>query len=80
MVVCFQPHLYPARDFWRELAGALELADLAIVMDVCGDGRIPGIDGGWSRTPYAPARQGDLQARLGRGSPTSPATPDPATW
>jgi UDP-N-acetylmuramate--alanine ligase len=48
VVVCFQPHLYTrTRDFWRELAGALELADEAIVMDVCGDREdpIPGIDG-----------------------------------
>jgi UDP-N-acetylmuramate--alanine ligase len=48
VVVCFQPHLYTrTRDFWRELAGALELADQAIVMDVCGDREdpIPGIDG-----------------------------------
>jgi UDP-N-acetylmuramate--alanine ligase len=49
VVVCFQPHLYTrTRDFWRELASALELADQAIVMDVCGDREdpIPGIDGG----------------------------------
>ena len=48
VVVCFQPHLYTrTRDFWRELAAALELADQAIVMDVCGDREdpIPGIDG-----------------------------------
>ena len=48
VVVCFQPHLYTrTRDFWRELAGALEQADEAIVMDVCGDREdpIPGIDG-----------------------------------
>ena len=48
MVVCFQPHLYTrTRDFWRELAAALELADQAVVMDVCGDREdpIPGIDG-----------------------------------
>jgi UDP-N-acetylmuramate--alanine ligase len=48
VVVCFQPHLYSrTRDFWRELAGALEQADEAIVMDVCGDREdpIPGIDG-----------------------------------
>jgi UDP-N-acetylmuramate--alanine ligase len=48
VVVCFQPHLYTrTRDFWRELSGALELADQAIVMDVCGDREdpIPGIDG-----------------------------------
>jgi UDP-N-acetylmuramate--alanine ligase len=47
-VVCFQPHLYTrTRDFWRELAAALELADQAIVMDVCGDREDPiaGIDG-----------------------------------
>ena len=43
-----QPHLYTrTRDFWRELARALEQADDAIVMDVCGDREdpIPGIDG-----------------------------------
>jgi UDP-N-acetylmuramate--alanine ligase len=48
VVVCFQPHLYTrTRDFWRELAAALEIADQAIVMDVCGDREdpIPGIDG-----------------------------------
>jgi UDP-N-acetylmuramate--alanine ligase len=48
VVVCFQPHLYTrTRDFWRELARALEQADEAIVMDVCGDREdpIPGIDG-----------------------------------
>jgi UDP-N-acetylmuramate--alanine ligase len=48
VVVCFQPHLYTrTRDFWRELAQALEQADEAIVMDVCGDREdpIPGIDG-----------------------------------
>jgi UDP-N-acetylmuramate--alanine ligase len=48
VVVCFQPHLYTrTRDFWRELAAALELADEAIVMDVCGDREDPidGVDG-----------------------------------
>ena len=48
VVVCFQPHLYTrTRDFWRELAAALELADEAVVMDVCGDREdpLPGIDG-----------------------------------
>jgi UDP-N-acetylmuramate--alanine ligase len=48
VVVCFQPHLYTrTRDFWRELAHALEQADEAIVMDVCGDREdpIPGVDG-----------------------------------
>jgi UDP-N-acetylmuramate--alanine ligase len=48
MVVCFQPHLYTrTRDFWRELAAALELADQAVVMDVCGDREdpLPGVDG-----------------------------------
>jgi UDP-N-acetylmuramate--alanine ligase len=47
-VVCFQPHLYTrTRDFWAELAQALEIADEAIVMDVCGDREDPidGIDG-----------------------------------
>ena len=48
VVVCFQPHLYTrTRDFWRELAAALEQADEAIVMDVCGDREDPiaGVDG-----------------------------------
>jgi UDP-N-acetylmuramate--alanine ligase len=48
VVVCFQPHLYTrTRDFWHELARALEQADEAIVMDVCGDREdpLPGIDG-----------------------------------
>jgi UDP-N-acetylmuramate--alanine ligase len=48
VVVCFQPHLFTrTRDFWRELAAALEQADEAIVMDVCGDREdpLPGIDG-----------------------------------
>jgi UDP-N-acetylmuramate--alanine ligase len=48
VVVCFQPHLYTrTRDFSAELAAALELADEAVVMDVCGDREdpIPGIDG-----------------------------------
>jgi UDP-N-acetylmuramate--alanine ligase len=48
VVVCFQPHLYTrTRDFWPELAQALQQADEAIVMDVCGDREdpIPGIDG-----------------------------------
>jgi len=48
VVVCFQPHLYTrTRDFWKELAAALERADQAIVMDVCGDREdpIPGVDG-----------------------------------
>jgi len=48
VVVCFQPHLYTrTRDFWRELADALELADEAVVMDVCGDREDPieGVDG-----------------------------------
>ena len=48
VVVCFQPHLYTrTRDFWAELAAALELADEAVVMDVCGDREDPieGVDG-----------------------------------
>ncbi|HYP45735.1 MAG TPA: UDP-N-acetylmuramate--L-alanine ligase [Propionibacteriaceae bacterium] len=48
LVVCFQPHLYTrTRDFSTELAQALELADVAVVMDVCGDREdpIPGVDG-----------------------------------
>ena len=57
VVVCFQPHLYTrTRDFWRELAAALELADQAIVMDVCGDREdpIPGIDGAMVATAVTP--------------------------
>jgi UDP-N-acetylmuramate--alanine ligase len=48
VVVCFQPHLYTrTRDFWAEFADALELADEAVVMDVCGDREDPieGVDG-----------------------------------
>jgi UDP-N-acetylmuramate--alanine ligase len=48
VVVCYQPHLYTrTRDFWPQLAEALEQADQAIVMDVCGDREdpLPGIDG-----------------------------------
>jgi UDP-N-acetylmuramate--alanine ligase len=48
VVVCFQPHLYTrTRDFWPQLAAALEQADQAVVMDVCGDREdpMPGIDG-----------------------------------
>ena len=47
-MVCFQPHLYTrTRDFWRELAVAVEPADEVVVMDVCGDREdpLPGIDG-----------------------------------
>ncbi len=67
VVVCFQPHLYTrTQDFWRELAQALELADEAVVMDVCGDREdpIPGIDGemvaravapGTARVTYEPS-------------------------
>jgi len=57
VVVCFQPHLYTrTRDFWRELALALEQADEAIVMDVCGDREdpIPGIDGAMVANAIAP--------------------------
>jgi UDP-N-acetylmuramate--alanine ligase len=66
VVVCFQPHLYTrTRDFWRELAAALEQADEAIVMDVCGDREdpLPGVDGalvadavrsGTARVTYQP--------------------------
>jgi UDP-N-acetylmuramate--alanine ligase len=57
VVVCFQPHLYTrTRDFWRELAHALEQADEAIVMDVCGDREdpIPGIDGAMVAHAVAP--------------------------
>ncbi len=48
VVICFQPHLYTrTRDFWPQLAATLELADEAVVMDVCGDREDPiaGIDG-----------------------------------
>jgi UDP-N-acetylmuramate--alanine ligase len=57
VVVCFQPHLYTrTRDFWRELAHALEQADEVIVMDVCGDREdpIPGIDGAMVANAVAP--------------------------
>ena len=57
VVVCFQPHLYTrTRDFWRELGHALEHADEAIVMDVCGDREdpIPGIDGAMVAHAVAP--------------------------
>jgi UDP-N-acetylmuramate--alanine ligase len=57
VVVCFQPHLYTrTRDFWRELAQALEQADEAIVMDICGDREdpIPGIDGAMVANAVAP--------------------------
>lgn len=57
VVVCFQPHLYTrTRDFWRELGAALEIADQAVVMDVCGDREdpIPGIDGEMVATAVAP--------------------------
>ena len=71
MVVCFQPHLYTrTRDFWRELAAALEQADEAIVMDVCGDREdpIPGIDGAMVADGRPSGHgPGDLRAGLGRG-------------
>ena len=57
VVVCFQPHLYTrTRDFWQELGHALEQADEAIVMDVCGDREdpIPGIDGAMVANAVAP--------------------------
>ncbi len=57
VVVCFQPHLYTrTRDFWHELAQALEQADEAIVMDVCGDREdpIPGIDGAMVAAAVSP--------------------------
>ena len=58
VVVCFQPHLYTrTRDFWRELAAALERADQAIVMDVCGDREDP-----------IPARWTDGGGRCGTGN------------
>jgi UDP-N-acetylmuramate--alanine ligase len=66
VVVCFQPHLYTrTRDFWPQFATALELADEAVVMDVCGDREDPieGVDGrlvsdavrpGGTRVTYEP--------------------------
>jgi UDP-N-acetylmuramate--alanine ligase len=57
VVVCFQPHLYTrTRDFWQQLGHALEQADEAIVMDVCGDREdpIPGIDGAMVANAVAP--------------------------
>ena len=45
LVAVLQPHLYSrTRDFWREFGAALEPADEAVVMDVCGDREDP-IDG-----------------------------------
>ena len=70
VVVCFQPHLYTrTRDFWRELAAALELADQAIVMDVCGDREdpIPGIDGAMVAAAVIPGTARHLRAGLGLG-------------
>ena len=71
VVVCFQPHLFTrTRDFWRELAAALELADQAIVMDVCGDREdpIPGIDGAMVAAAVAPGTATrHLRAGLGLG-------------
>ena len=73
VVVCYQPHLYTrTRDFWRELAAALELADQAIVMDVCGDREDP--DPGHRRRPGGRGgrlrhRRGHLPAGLGRRRP-----------
>ena len=72
-MVCFQPHLYTrTRDFWRELAAALELADEAIVMDVCGDREDPiaGIDGAMVADAVRPGTaRGHLRAGLGHGRP-----------
>ena len=58
VVVCFQPHLYTrTRDFWAELAQALEQADEVVVMDVCGDREDPidGVDGALVATAVNPA-------------------------
>ncbi|SDS09798.1 UDP-N-acetylmuramate--L-alanine ligase [Microlunatus soli] len=45
LVAVMQPHLYTrTRDFWREFGAALQPADEAVVMDVCGDREDP-IDG-----------------------------------
>ncbi|GGL76081.1 UDP-N-acetylmuramate--L-alanine ligase [Microlunatus endophyticus] len=42
LVAVLQPHLYSrTRDFWREFGAALEPADEAVVMDVCGDREDP---------------------------------------
>ena len=57
VVACFQPHLYTrTRDFWPQLAQALELADEAVVMDVCGDREDPieGITGALVADAVAP--------------------------
>jgi UDP-N-acetylmuramate--alanine ligase len=57
VVVCFQPHLYTrTRDFWPQLAAALEEADQAVVMDVCGDREdpLPGIDGSMVAAAVSP--------------------------
>jgi UDP-N-acetylmuramate--alanine ligase len=48
LVVVFQPHLYSrTRDFAAELANALSLADLVIVMDVYAarEDSMPGVSG-----------------------------------
>ena len=67
VVVCFQPHLFTrTRDFWAELAHALEGADEVVVMQVCGDREdpLPGVDGrlvadavtpGTARVSYEPS-------------------------
>lgn len=42
LIAVMQPHLYTrTRDFWREFGAALEPADEAVVMDVCGDREDP---------------------------------------
>ena len=85
VVVCFQPHLYTrTRDFWPQLAEALEQADEAIVMDVCGDREdpLPGIDGAMVARAVAPRHgRGDVPADVGRGrADGGRASPGPATW
>ena len=57
LVACFQPHLYTrTRDFSAEFGAALELADEAVVMDVCGDREdpIPGVSGELVRDAVPP--------------------------
>lgn len=81
LVVCFQPHLYTrTRDFWREFAVALELADVAVVMDVCGDREDP-IDGIDGRLVADAVRTGTAevvyQPEWGEAAPTTAAAARP---
>ena len=82
-MVCFQPHLYTrTRDFWPQLAAAFEVADEAVVMDVCGDREDPieGITGPWWPTPSPRNGPGHLRAGLGRGGPVVAEVARPVIW